>query len=161
MEHHSTSLLLAVVRRRWDDARRLLEQQPVDGSEFVAICREADVHPWVHFLLAEQKHLDWIGPEATAALERIRTKLRQDNLLLLARAEQALGLLLDAGVTPVALKGLDLLHRLYASFDHRTIDDVDLLVRRDDLPRALAALRDAGWTRQGRRAGHFRSQPRL
>jgi hypothetical protein len=71
--------------------------------------------------------------------------VRNDNMLLLARAEQAIDLLDGAGVRPIVLKGLDLLHRLYERIDLRTIDDVDLLVGESQLEAALDALERAGW----------------
>ena len=80
-----------------------------------------------------------------ARLASIRAKIRNDNLLLIARAEQALEILGRAGIVPIALKGLDLLYRLYDNFDERTLDDVDLLIQEKDLPRAVEALQSAGW----------------
>jgi hypothetical protein len=53
---------------------------------------------------------------------------------------------MSAGITPVALKGLDTLHRLYQRFDERTLDDVDLLVHPRDLARTLEVLKRAGWS---------------
>ena len=68
-----------------------------------------------------------------------------DNLLLLARLDEVLALLLAQGIVPVALKGVDVLHRLYDSFDQRTLDDIDLLVRPRDRDCAIATLESAGW----------------
>jgi len=130
---------------RWDEADAIARRGPIDYERFVSLCREADVHPRVHAELERRGRLDLVGPQAAATLTAMRNKVRVDNLLLLARAEQALDCLSAAGVTPVALKGLDLLHRVYAGFDERTLDDVDLLVRRDELRRTLDALRGVGF----------------
>jgi hypothetical protein len=96
-------------------------------------------------------------------LAEARAKVRADNMLLLARAEQSLDLLRGAGVTPLVLKGLDLLHRVYERFDERTIDDVDLLVRPAELTRAIDALQAAGWTPppEPRRTHYIRSSHHL
>lgn len=144
-ETHQARLVLAIVRRHWDDASRLAAERPVDPDAFVGQCRECDVLPWVHHLLTTGDHTSLVGTEAIELMGQLRTKVRNDTMLLLARAEQALDALLGAGVTPIALKGLDFLHRLYPTVDRRTVDDVDLLVRRRDLTTALDALRDAGW----------------
>lgn len=143
---HPTRLLLAIVRE--DDAaiRRELAVGSVDSAAFVACCIEADVHAWVHARLVAGGHAEALGRESMDALATRRAKLRRDNLLLLGRAERALDALHEAGVVPIALKGLDFLHRLYESADLRQTDDVDLLVKRADLPRALDALCAAGWT---------------
>ena len=144
-EHHQARILLAIVRRQWADAEELVALAPPDPRSFLACCRESDIHPWVHTLLTGERQTELVGPEIMTELSRLRDKVRRDNILLLARAEQALDLLLGAGVVPVALKGLDLLHRVYDSFDQRTIDDVDLLLRPEDLGTALRVLDEAGW----------------
>jgi len=144
-ERHQARILLALVRRRWDAAAELIRREPVEPATFLALAREADVHPLLHAMLDREGRAGLVGAEAMARLEELRRKVSRDNVLLLARAEQSLDLLREAGVTPIALKGLDLLHRLYERFDERTLDDVDLLVRREDLGRAIEALQAAGW----------------
>jgi hypothetical protein len=144
-EHDHARLLLAIVRRRWDEADALARRSPVRAETFVDLCRQGDVPTWVHARLTDEGRSDLVGAAAMEHLGRIRARVRNDNLLLIARAEQALGALLDAGVVPVALKGLDLLHRAYESFDERTLDDVDLLIRPDRLSAAVAALEARGW----------------
>jgi len=139
------TLVLAIVTRRWDVARQAASEGPIDPAAFTEQCRECDVHPWVHHRLAVEGAADLVGRPAFDRLAETRRKVRNDTMVLLAAAERAIDALLDARVTPVALKGLDFLHRLYAGVDQRTIDDVDLLVRRDQLRPALDALRDAGW----------------
>ena len=143
--HRLASLVLAIVTRRWDAARNTAGSAALDPAAFAEQCRECDVHAWVHHLLTSGGGAGLLGAPALEPLERMRRKVRNDTMLVLAGAEQALDALRGAGVRPIALKGLDFLHRLYDGVDQRTIDDVDLLVRRDELKRALGALRDAGW----------------
>jgi len=132
-----TRLLLALVRGDWDEAERLHADSPVDAG-FAETCRECDVHPQIHALLERRGRLDLAGA-AAGPLGELRAKVRHDNMLLIARAEQALDALLGRGITPLALKGFDLIHRVYG-FDERTLDDVDLLLPRESLREALAAL---------------------
>lgn len=144
-ETRHARLLLAILQQRWSEAERLAEGTPCDPGGFVDVCRQCDVPTWIHSLLESADRVDLVGRETLERLALIRAKIQRDNLLLFARAEQALDALLAAGVTPVALKGLDLIHRLYARFDERTLDDVDLLVDARQLETALAALERAGW----------------
>lgn len=147
LESHISELVLSVVCRRWEAAERLVARRSLspDPARFVAQCRECDVHAWVHHLLTDEDRTELVGETAVEALAELRTKVRYDTMLLLGRAEQALDLLAGAGVKPVALKGLDFLHRIYPEVDLRATDDVDLLIRRDDLAPALEVLREAGW----------------
>jgi hypothetical protein len=144
-DRREARLLLAVLDGRWDEAERLVGGRPIDTAAFAALCRQADVAPTVHAALERRGRLALIDG-AAEELARVRAKTRLDNMLLLARLEQALDTLLARGIRPVALKGVDVLHRLYASFDERSLDDVDLLVRRDERDAAIEALERAGWS---------------
>jgi hypothetical protein len=135
-------MLLALVRKDWDAAEALHAQQPLDAG-FAETCARCDVHPQIHALLEKNGRLHLAGDAATA-LAAGRTKVRHDNMLLIGRTEQALDALQQRSVRTLALKGFDLIHRVYA-FDERPLDDVDLLVPREQLPDAVAALESIGW----------------
>jgi hypothetical protein len=162
-ENQRIRLLLAILREDWDDVDRRLAQGPPDAEAFLDLVRQCELHPWVHARLEESGRLEGCGEVVATRLGEWRHKCRLDNLLLLARAEQSLDALLAAGVVPVVLKGLDFLHRFYDDFDLRTLDDMDLLVRREDLPAALDALAGAGWQDlpAGRRDHYLRSSHHL
>jgi hypothetical protein len=130
----------------WERAASLQTQRPVDPATFLALCKATDVAPTVDAYLSRAGHAGLLGADVAAGLAKSRAKTRIDNLLLIARLEQALDLLLAAGIRPVALKGVDVLHRLYQSFDERALDDVDLLVSGDERDAAIGALEASGFT---------------
>ncbi len=153
---HATRVLLAITRERWDTAGEIVRGRGVDAQAFVEACQAADVHPWVHERLKDPSARGLVGPAALDALGALRRRVRRDNLLLVALAEQALALLKAAGVRPVVLKGTDFVHRLYGSIDERTIDDVDLLIRPEELETSLRVLVAAGFRLPDeRRAVHY------
>ncbi len=160
-ELHHARLLLALLREDVPSFERLAAG-PFDPDTFVRLARECDVQPWLHARLTALGKLDELDREARLRLDEARAKVRADNLLLLARAEQALDLLIEAGVEVIALKGLDVLQRFYR-FDERTLDDVDLLVRRRDVAKTLQVLEAAGWQRlpTDRRDHYLRSSHHL
>ncbi len=85
-----------------------------------------------------------VPAEVARALERMIFEVRSVNVLLLDRLGK-LALLLDgAGVEFLVLKGPVLLDLLYRDVGERPMTDLDLLVRRRDLDRALEALERAG-----------------
>lgn len=171
-EPRHARLLLAILRGRSAEARALgCDHATVDGARydpatFVRLCRQCEVHPWIHALLDRGADgLTWslVGDDARSALSAARHKVRTDNLLLLARLETALDRLAGVGVVPIVLKGTDTLHRFFNGLDERTLDDVDLLVRRQDLVRAVGALEAGGWTApsEPRRTHFIRSSHHL
>jgi hypothetical protein len=155
-------LLLAILEHRWDDAKALVGSAPFDAERFIALCRSCDVPTWVHAELVRSERGDLVGDTVVEKLGDLRKKIQRDNLLLLARTEQALGALARAGIRPIGLKGIDLLHRFYR-FDERTLTDVDLLLRREDLEQGLSAFESEGWTTypEPRRTHYIRSSHHL
>ena len=143
-DRREARLILAALAERWDEVD--FGAATIDAARFVALARACDVAPTLHAMLEAAGRLARLPEEAARGLAAARTKARHDNILLLARLETALDLLSAAGIVPVLLKGADTLHRFYASFDERTLDDVDLLVPRDALELAVATLEGAGWT---------------
>jgi hypothetical protein len=144
-DRREARLLLAILCEDWARVESLQRASPARPRTLVDLARACDVHPWVHHLLARAGLLELFGPEVRDALAGLRHKCRVDNAVLLARAEQVLDLLLGHRIVPVALKGLDFLHRFYDRFDERTIDDVDLLVAPHELSAALRALEVGGY----------------
>jgi hypothetical protein len=144
-DRHEALALLSVLRGRWDDARALQGARALDAERFLALCKAADVAPTVHAALVASGKAAVFGDRVLAGLAAARAKTRLDNLLLLQRCDLALDLLLGAGIRPVALKGVDVLNRLYGSFDERSLDDVDLLVPVHQRDLALSTLERAGF----------------
>ena len=162
-ESDHARLLLAILGQRWTEVDRRTANAAVDPGVFLDLCRQGDVPTLVHVALVKSGRLELIGSGALEELVRIRNRTRRDNLLLIARAEQALDVLLRAGVVPIALKGLELLHRHYDSFDERILDDVDLLVRPEQLTTAIEALQTEGFELPGEpaRTHYIRSSHHL
>jgi len=144
-DRHAARVLLAVLGERWEAVASLLRGAALDAPAFLHLCAQADVSPTVHAILQRADRLALLGPGVAEGLAAARLKTQRDNLLLLARLEQALDIWLAAGIRPVVLKGVDVLHRLYRSFDERVLDDVDVLVPADRRHEAIALLERAGW----------------
>jgi hypothetical protein len=105
--------------------------------------------------LGNSGSLDALGPDR-AALGDLADAFKMEALLLLPRAVAlALRPLSDAGLEPVVLKGPAVAVR-YPEPGLRPMDDIDLLLPRADHPRAIDALRDAGWqVARGGGGGHY------
>jgi hypothetical protein len=71
--------------------------------------------------------------------------IAQTQLQITASA-QALQAFADAGVPAILLKGISLVERVYQAPGERTMGDIDLLIRRQDLPVAESVLRSQGYT---------------
>ena len=138
-------LMLDLLREDWSSVesnRSLLENAP---HRFVELVESCELTVWLHSRLDATGNSGILGDHVERAFSARRRRCARDNLLLLAQVERILGPLQKAGIRPVALKGLDTLHRFYDRFDQRTLDDVDLLIHRSELPRVLEVIEKAGF----------------
>ncbi len=65
--------------------------------------------------------------------------------LVAADARRSVAALTEAGIESLLFKGIVLAVRYYGNLALRPMDDVDVLVRREDVPKAEAVLGDLGW----------------
>ncbi len=67
------------------------------------------------------------------------------NMLFLHDAEIVLAALHNAGISAAGLKGIYLLENVYPDIGSRSMNDIDLLVKKQDLPKSLAVLQELGY----------------
>ena len=96
-------------------------------------------------LLRALKPLDIAPPAVAAALRESRRIAGVHNLYLLRALAGCLRAFAAATIPVVVLKGVALAHAVYRDFSLRPMSDVDLLVRRDDLPTITALLTQLGY----------------
>jgi len=115
----------------------------IDWEKFLAVIR------WHGVAYAARHGLIRAGsglvPEPVAqALDRMLLEIRGVNVLLLDRLRRLAAHLEQAGIPFLALKGPALVSLLYRDPAERPMGDLDLLIRRGDLGRALEVLQGAG-----------------
>jgi ribosomal protein S18 acetylase RimI-like enzyme len=89
---------------------------------------------------------------ALHGLERSYVRTGLDNLRLYGRVAPVLHRLAAEGIEVIVLKGAYLAAAVYAERALRSMADVDLLVRRDDLARTATVLCELGWSWPGAKA---------
>jgi len=136
--------------RAWDAAQR-------DAAGESALAAPA-AFDWDHFLALVRRHgvayparagLSRIGegavpPDVARALDQILVQVRSTNVLMFDRLRRVAARLEAAEVPFLVLKGPALVGLLYRDPAARPMTDLDLLIRRSDLSRALAALEEGG-----------------
>ena len=140
-------------------AGRLLDRSP-DWADLRALARREGVSAVLWPRL--RRVLDATGaPRPPAEVEEA---LRHEAMVgefharrLEARLQDVLELLSSGGVEPVLLKGAGLAYTVHGGMARRPMGDIDLLIPREAMPAAMAALRSAGWTPEqaGRTEEHY------
>lgn len=151
--------LLAVVRPAPDPEYRLDEVSRLDEAgraELVGLLRRHGLGGWAYRVYRDagvELPEDVLGP---LRIEHASGTAR--NIVALSAYERLSGILSKAGVEHIPLKGIRLLETLYPDPGTRQIGDIDLLIREEDIIRADAALRAAGY--RGEEPDYWRRQER-
>jgi hypothetical protein len=141
--HHPDELDRALLALCSPEAK--LPPRWVNSEKLLARAVELDVFPLVFHRLRRSPH--WASGGASPEWEeRFRANAAR-NLLLDTEQERLLNLLKTAGVPALPLKGTRLAASLYSDLALRGQVDVDIYVRPDGLPAALAALEADGYRR--------------
>jgi len=156
-------LLLACSRTTVDAARALrvreLVQQGVNWDDVLASAEAHDTRPLLARSLASTMPDD-IPAHVTASLRRWVQANRLRSMRLTAELARLSRALQRAGVAALPLKGPLLAEMAYGDVTLRYSIDLDLLVRRQNLERALAVLADSGSALGGMQAARAGVSPR-
>lgn len=116
--------------------------------EVAAALRSHHLLGFVQRAVREANAVDRLAPELVSALAAERPIQPAAPETLLATFDEVRRSLARAGIAVLMLKGLHLAERLYGGIDRRPQFDVDVLVRRRDLRRAVAVLARSGFAPQ-------------
>lgn len=142
-------LLLAAARRELDPAGRAaiatLAQCPIDWPLLVDQAAEHGLAPLLleHLRASDADH---VPPSALADLSRLTAEDLRVSMLLTAELLRLLPLLEALGVEALPFKGPHLAFNLYGSLALRGFGDIDLLIRREHLPRVHSLLLNLDYT---------------
>ncbi|MFC3068955.1 nucleotidyltransferase family protein [Phenylobacterium soli] len=125
-----------------------------DWMEILRLANEALLTPQLHAAVEDAGRLDALPAEVRTFTTEVFTRNRERNRRLFAQLAEAVAVLNAAGVQPGLLKGAALwaASGCPESFD-RMMNDLDLLVRPEEAPRAVEALEAAGFAAAKRHEG--------
>lgn len=120
-------------------------RQPVEWSRLLDLARHERLTPLLHHLITRT-------PSACEAPAEFRDAIGRDYLANAGRSllrsvglGEILAVCRRAGIEPLVLKGIALAEPVYGNPALRPMDDIDILVRRRDVPPVRAALADLGY----------------
>jgi hypothetical protein len=111
----------------------------------VALALRHGVAPLLHRRLQAEGMLDMVAPTVVDRLEKARRATALDNLRMYGDFKRVAHALGEAGIPLIVLKGLHLAELVYRDISLRPMADLDILVPREQLRRALAALSARGY----------------
>ncbi len=142
-------LLLACARAHRDpgapaEIREIAAEDP-DWERFARQARRHGLVPLIYRNLHQAKLADAIPPPL---FDELRMQYHRNSLrshLMTGEALRLLGLLASAGIHAIAFKGPVLAKTAYGSTGLRVSSDLDILVKRDEIEKALEVLGGSGY----------------
>jgi hypothetical protein len=141
-------MLLACARSRMDERHALiiegLSRSALDWVALAALGRRHSVFPLLYRQLAAVvPHA--VPPDSLHRLKELYQGNTARNLFLLGELERVLRAMAEDGVTAIPYKGPVLAIAGYGDLSLRRFVDLDVIVRRDDVERAIGTLTDLGY----------------
>ncbi len=119
------------------------------SERLLALASAELILPALYPRLRASNTLPRLPSDLTASLHAVTELNRERNLFILRDSYDLIALLNHAGVQPISLKGIAcLLAGIYPDPAERYLLDVDLLVAEPQLPAAIAAVTNAGYSPQ-------------
>lgn len=115
--------------------------EPLDSNRLLALAR----YHRVSGLLWQARSTLPLPDEAQAPLQAASRRTLRSNMLLDAALSDVLETAQTLGVPVILLKGIHLIHTVYACSSLRPLSDMDLLVPPEDAPRLVTSLAAQGY----------------
>jgi hypothetical protein len=144
-QYPTESLFVSLLRSDWDQSIKYIEEKSTDYDQLKTLVRRTGTGGYICWLLQKDSKESSFPAELIQFFRQYKEKLKIDNSYILGTFDKVLRTFLDEGIRVILLKGGDLLHRVYPSYDLRHLEDIDLLIQYRDLERAINSLQEIGF----------------
>ncbi len=144
----SLQVLLTLLEPGLSSAQLYALIAQLDDKQWDALVAEADLQnitPYLYTLLENLNKSHGIEILQREKLNQLHLSNTVRNILFLHETEIILAALQKAGVPAAGLKGVYLLEHVYRDIGARSMNDIDLLVRKPDLPICLEVMDELGY----------------
>ena len=144
----SLQVLLTLLEPGLSSAQLYALIAQLDDKQWDALVAEADLQnitPYLYTLLENLNKSHGIEILQREKLNQLHLSNTVRNILFLHETEIILAALQKAGVPAAGLKGVYLLEHVYRDIGARSMNDIDLLVRKPDLPKCLQVMDELGY----------------
>ena len=119
----------------------------MDWDKVVKVSTAHYVFPALYCNLKRVDFLHYLPKELVTYMEQITNLNRDRNTQIIQQAKELNNLLLANNIKPIFLKGTgNLLAGIYEDIGERMVGDIDFIFSKEDYPRAIAVLREFGYS---------------
>lgn len=138
-------LLRLLFEKSRGNAARGWEAKKIDWDNLIDIIAKESVAGVVYFHIVRRGIEKEFPPEFLASLKAAYHSNLRRNLLLMTELKRTLASFHEAGIPFMVIKGIALAEHIYPSLAMRSMSDADILVKKEDVPRADRILSSLGY----------------
>jgi hypothetical protein len=143
----SKCLTISFEESNRQEIEKLLQSNTIDWEAVVEVSTAHYVFPALYCTLKRVGFLIYLPQELVNFMEHITNLNRERNEQIISQAKELNTLLLKNNSTPIFLKGTgNLLAGVYEDIAERMVGDIDFIFSKEDYPKAIAILRENGYS---------------
>jgi hypothetical protein len=140
-------LTISLEEKNRQEIEKQLKATSIDWDAVVKVSTAHYVFPALYCNLNRADFLKYLPQDLVSYMEYITDLNRERNQQILQQAQELNSLLLANNITPVFLKGTgNLLAGIYEDIAERMVGDIDFIFSKEDYPKAIAILREFGYS---------------
>ena len=125
----------------------MLKTTDIDWDTVVKVSTAHYVLPALYSNLKQVDFLKYLPTDLVEYMKHLTDLNRGRNIQILQQAHELNSLLLANNIIPIFLKGTgNLLAEIYEDIAERMVGDIDFIFSKENYPKAIAILRDFGYT---------------
>jgi len=159
-------LSISLEEKNKQEIAKQLKSTSIDWDAVVKVSTAHYVFPVLYCNLKRADFLQYIPNELVSYMEHITDINRERNKQIISQANELNNVLLANNIRPIFLKGTgNLLAGIYNDIAERMVGDIDFIFSKKDYPKAIAVLREFGYSEVEKKEyyspGEFRHYRRL
>jgi hypothetical protein len=141
------SLTISLEEKNRDEIEIILKTTEVDWEAVVKLSTSHYVFPAIYCNFKRADFLKYLPADLVDYMKHITNLNRDRNTQIIQQAQELNSLLLANNIRPIFLKGTgNLLAGIYDDIAERMVGDIDFLFSKKDFPKAIAVLREFGYS---------------
>ena len=149
-------LTISLENKNRQEIEKQLKSTSIDWDAVVKVSTAHYVFPALYCNLKRADFLQYLPQELVSYMEHITDLNRDRNRQIIQQAKDLNSLLLANNIRPIFLKGTgNLLAGIYDDIAERMVGDIDFIFSKEDYPKAIAFLRDFGYSDVNKYKYHF------
>jgi hypothetical protein len=149
-------LTISLEEKNRQEIEKQLKSTTIDWDAVVKVSTAHYVFPALYCNLQRADFLLYLPNELVRYMEHITDINRERNKQVIVQANELNNVLLANKITPIFLKGTgNLLAGIYDDLAERMVGDIDFIFSREDYPKAIALLREFGYSDVSKYKYHF------